>query len=520
MRVNRPVNQREVKYQAEQRLVSTTDVKGVITSVNSEFLDVSGYSEEELLGEAHNIIRHPDMPQPAFEELWQTLKRGDAWLGMVKNRCKNGDFYWVDAFVTPIFSGGKVTGYQSVRRKPSETHVERANKIYSGTQSFGERVAHRIRSLKLKTQVLLAVLSPALLVALMADFNLIQWAVLIPAIVLLGFLSAAWVSAPWAALMKESTTGLNSSIARNIYGGRDNELGQMKTLIHFYEAQKETILWRLKEVAEEVSDSAELTETITRRSADEMDNLNREVEQVATSMHQMSATVQEVAKNAALTANATESAKINADAGSGNVQSTQKNVLELAAQVENSTDVVRRLAKDSEQIGEIVDVISSIADQTNLLALNAAIEAARAGEQGRGFAVVADEVRTLAGRTQSSTGEIQAMVDSLQGAAATAVSALEASSQVVDLCVEHSSEAESSLQTILNSMNEISGMSLQIATATEEQSAVSEEINRNVANINDAGAVTLKESRSATESSTNLAGAAHSLKELVLQFTA
>ena len=519
MRVNKPINQREVSFPATQRLVSTTDVKGVVTSVNAEFLEVSGYSEEELLGQAHNIIRHPEMPQEAFAELWATLKRGDGWLGMVKNRCKSGGFYWVDAFVTPMFSGGKVTGYQSVRRKPSDEQIARANKIYTNGRSFGEKIAHRLRSLSLKIQIFLAILSPAFLVGFVADVSLSQWAVLAPGILLLGYLSAVWLSAPWAALMKDSSAILNSSIARDVYGGRDNELGQMRALMHFYEAQKDTILWRLKEVAEKVSDSAELTETITRRSADEMDKLNREVEQVATSMHQISATVQEVAKNAALTANATENAIVNADAGSGNVKSTQRNVLELAAQVENSTDVVRRLAKDSEQIGEIVDVISSIADQTNLLALNAAIEAARAGEQGRGFAVVADEVRTLAGRTQSSTGEIQAMVDSLQTAAATAVSALEASSQVVELCVKHSGDAEASLQTIMSSVNEISGMSMQIATATEEQSAVSEEINRNVVNINDAGAVTLQESRNATESSTNLAGAAHSLKELVVQFT-
>ncbi len=520
MRVNKPVTTRETRYDEQQRLVSTTDLKGLITSVNSEFLSVSGYSLDELSGQAHNIIRHPDMPQAAFAEMWSTLKQGGSWLGMVKNRCKNGDYYWVDAFVTPLFSNGRVAGYQSVRRKPAREEVDRADALYQGKTSFIAQLVDKVTSLTLGRQIFLAVLLSNLMVA--SIMHLIQTnnalAFALPVIVGLPALLAFWIARPWKALTASTLSQFDSPFARKIYGQADNELGQIKTIIHFYESQKETILWRLKQVADNVSDSAQSTQDITRSSADEMDNLSREVELVATSMHEMSATVQEVARNAALTATSTENAKSNVDAGEENVKSTQAKIRDLVSQVETSAQVVRTLAKDSEQIGEIVDVISSIADQTNLLALNAAIEAARAGEQGRGFAVVADEVRTLAGRTQSSTGEIQAMVDSLQSASVRAVSALEASQAVADQCVAHSTEAGASLSEIMSSVNEISDMSIQIATATEEQSSVSEEINRNIVNINESGVSTLQKSRQATEASSDLAGSALSLKELITQF--
>ncbi|MCW8885574.1 MAG: PAS domain-containing protein, partial [Motiliproteus sp.] len=122
MKINTPVTETEYSVKLHQRIISTTDTKGIITSINQDFLDVSGFTEEELIGQSHNIVRHPDMPQAAFADLWETLKRGEAWMGLVKNRCKNGDFYWVNAYVTPVYEGGDLAGYQSVRTVPSRDY--------------------------------------------------------------------------------------------------------------------------------------------------------------------------------------------------------------------------------------------------------------------------------------------------------------------------------------------------------------------------------------------------------------
>jgi len=136
MRINEPVTDKELNYDKHQKIVSTTDAKGVITSINDDFINISGFTEEELIGQAHNLVRHPSMPQVAFQELWDHNQAHKPWLGMVKNRCKNGDHYWVSAFVTPIFDDGKVVGYQSVRQKPQAEHVQRAEKLYQGKNKW------------------------------------------------------------------------------------------------------------------------------------------------------------------------------------------------------------------------------------------------------------------------------------------------------------------------------------------------------------------------------------------------
>ena len=135
MKKNYPVTGREVVMEDNSTLVSTTDLKGQITYVNPAFVAISGFDESELIGASHNIVRHPDMPPAAFEDLWNTVKAGDPWRGFVKNRCKNGDHYWVDAFVTPIFKGGQIAGYQSVRSKPAREDIQAVEKLYDKLNS-------------------------------------------------------------------------------------------------------------------------------------------------------------------------------------------------------------------------------------------------------------------------------------------------------------------------------------------------------------------------------------------------
>jgi methyl-accepting chemotaxis protein len=236
-------------------------------------------------------------------------------------------------------------------------------------------------------------------------------------------------------------------------------------------------------------------------------------------MDEMTATVHEVARNTDAAAQAAEQADAQAKEGNQVVASTVQSIRQLADAVDNTAEVIQTLANHSQNIGSVLDVIKGIAEQTNLLALNAAIEAARAGEQGRGFAVVADEVRTLASRTQQSTQEIHEMIESLQAGSKNAVAAMAKGKEQAHSSVELISKAGDSLQTISQTVATIYDMNTQIAAASEQQSTVAEEINRNITNIKSSSDLTAEKSRQSEKSSGELSNVAARLQELTAQFT-
>ncbi|AOE77757.1 chemotaxis protein [Pseudomonas lurida] len=272
-------------------------------------------------------------------------------------------------------------------------------------------------------------------------------------------------------------------LTRRLTSDRADELGAIATGFNTFLIKLQGMITQVVSSVQKVSDSSEHTADIAIRTNQGVHKQMVEIDQVATAVHEMTATAQDVARNATQAAQAASHADQAASQGMRIVRDTSLSIGALAEEIGKAVSVVQTLAKDSENINAILTAIRGIAEQTNLLALNAAIEAARAGEQGRGFAVVADEVRNLAQKTQKATEEIQAMIQQLQQGTRDVVRVMEDSQNRTDESVQHAAKAAEALETITQAVSVINDMNTQIASAAEEQSAVAEDINRNVINI-------------------------------------
>ncbi|WP_083251450.1 methyl-accepting chemotaxis protein [Acidihalobacter yilgarnensis] len=300
-------------------------------------------------------------------------------------------------------------------------------------------------------------------------------------------------------------------------GGRD-EVAQLAASFNRFVGKVQALVAEVATSSQQIAGASERMSGITRMTYEGVQRQQRETEQVATAMNEMTTTVQVVARHASEAADATHEASREAGAGQAEVQRTVEVINTLASEVEKAGGVIKKLEADSVQIGTVLDVIRGIAEQTNLLALNAAIEAARAGEQGRGFAVVADEVRTLASRTQQSTEEIQGMIERLQAGARDAVTAMEGGQARAELSVDQAARAGASLGAITGAVTRINDMNLQIASAAEEQSHVAEEINRNVLTINEVAEISAEGAQQTASAGEELKGLASQLQRLVGRF--
>ncbi|MCW8826864.1 MAG: methyl-accepting chemotaxis protein [Gammaproteobacteria bacterium] len=298
----------------------------------------------------------------------------------------------------------------------------------------------------------------------------------------------------------------------------EDEIGQMGRHFNSMFDSFRDIIDNVNSSTLQVASASEELAMVTMANNEGIQNQSMETEQVATAMNEMTATVQEVASNATQAASSASEANEGAQAGQQVVTSTIAAIHKLAGEIENAAQVIQKLEEDSLKIGSVLDVIRGIAEQTNLLALNAAIEAARAGEQGRGFAVVADEVRTLASRTQESTQEIQGMIEQLQMGSKDAVRVMGESREQAEQSVNQAEQAGESLKGITRAVATINDMNLQIASAAEQQNAVSEEINRNINNISHVTQETANGTRQITAASDDLARISSELQSLVSQF--
>lgn len=477
-------------------LVSATDLKGVIQYCNRDFVEISGYSEQELINSNHHIVRHPDMPKAAFADLWNTIQADKPWQGMVKNRCKNGDYYWVDAYVTPVFEAGKKVGYQSVRSCPTKKQIKTAEALYKELNSNpGKKIPkpNILSAMKMSTKVNVLVclaFATFLLVQLHGGFLFSTDA--------LDIVTNIWVILLFSALLylfnhdvAHRIRRLNTMIKRisagdlteNIQILRRDEIGEAVMSAKMLQGRLKAVIGRFGESSNDLIVATDVLANNSHTTKENMNNQHTETEMVATAMNEMSATVAEIAQNTSRTSELASTADMAANNGKMMISSTRETILELSEDISTISNSIDLLAEECQQIRDITDSISGIADQTNLLALNAAIEAARAGEHGRGFAVVADEVRVLSSRTQQSTVEINSMIERLQSGSTNAVTAMEKGLEKVHLSVEQIQNTEDAFSEIVGSVTDVNDMNMQIATAAEEQSSVAEEMNKNVSSI-------------------------------------
>ncbi len=430
MRINRPVINEEFPFPPGASLVSTTDTQGRILYCNAAFVVVSGFSEQELLGQPHNLVRHPDMPEEAFRDLWATVKSGQPWTGIVKNRRKDGRHYWVSANVTPLQQAGVLVGYMSVRTAPSRDEVQAAQALYGAMQEEKRAglLLHSLQGGELQLQTLSGRVGRALrpspavcnglwcgslgVVAMAAGVlvtglrDAAGLALTVPVVVTALLAAAtgaslgAWLGRSSSAALRELLALANRMAAGDLTQHIDTQtrgptaalrraLAQLNVNLRSIVSDARTEVESLRNAAREI---AQGNQNLASRTESQAANL----EQTAASIEEITGAVRHSAEAAAQAAGLASKARAVTQNGSQAMDAVTQNMQVIEA--------------SSHRISDIIGVIESIAFQTNILALNAAVEAARAGEQGRGFAVVAAEVRALAHRTSGAAREIKTLI--------------------------------------------------------------------------------------------------------------
>ncbi|WP_299975993.1 PAS domain-containing methyl-accepting chemotaxis protein [uncultured Pseudoteredinibacter sp.] len=494
----------EVHFSEDERIISTTDLNGDITFVNDVFVRVSGFSRDELLGQHHNIIRHPDMPKEAFANLWEHIKNGQAWVGAVKNRCKNGDYYWVDAYVSPIYQNGEHIGYQSVRSVLSERLKQQADDLYRAINQ-GKSV-NLVPQGAISTQLIwggIATLLVTMLSIFFFDSDITKAALIATGfsvyilfiqqrLKLLGF------------LRKDSQKLVNNPLAQYIYSKNMGDLGAIYFAMHKTKLQIRTVLYRLKEIADNTSEVMHSNKDI---STSNVRNIAEQTEKIDSTNHDIADVSQSIDKfsiRIAETSLASDNAKAEAVKGQQLVEHLSSDIENMASNIEKASQAMTGLKNQVGEIDSIVSLITEIAEQTNLLALNAAIEAARAGPNGRGFAVVAEEVRTLSNRTQQSTSRIKQTMEQIQKQAQETASIMDKGQDTALAGLEYAGRANLALSNITVQVANIADANAQLSEAAQQQAGLVKGINSSIDDIQQIAHQTNSSSKRAVSSSLEL----------------
>lgn len=486
MRRTGPVTHKEATFSDRTELVSATDAKGVITHVNDAFCEVSGFTREELVGQAHNLVRHPDMPPAAFKTMWDSLKTNKPWLGLVKNRCKNGDFYWVNAYVMPVLDKGNTIGYESVRLKPTAEQKNRASHVY---QRLNEGKSAIPKGLAIWQQgqdfFVTAFFTTCLALMLALSFSVGTKGIVGALIV--GLIASIPIVLFCRNVLKniadESLMIIDDALAAYVFTGYSGIIGNV---LLAYQAQKQHLkiaLQRFQLSAEDLKNNAKVSNDLAENVSRSMAAQDSQMKSIASTVETLNQSIGGVASHVLQVSASTTDTATDLQHCNDVLINTTGNMDGLSKNIEGLAEQVSHLKTDSDKINSVLEVIRSVAEQTNLLALNAAIEAARAGEQGRGFAVVADEVRSLAQRTQESTQDIQQIIEDLKTSTDAASISMEACQDSVRVNMSEVFDVSKSLTSIFHKFDDVEQESQEIAGATTELSNAADNAYNNIAGI-------------------------------------
>ena len=500
MQVNLPVTQREYDYPANELLVSSTDLKGQITHCNHAFERVSGYGYDELMGQPHSLVRHPDMPEEAFKDMWATIGRGRPWSGLVKNRRKNGDHYWVLANVSPIVEHGKPTGYMSVRIKPTRKQIAEAEAQYAQMRSdktqgqlhyklhagsvrpvgwrnlpgmfWRSNTSTRV-ALALAVQVLFSML-PHLLGLSAAGSAWVQLLCVGLGAIGVGLWFRASVQPSLDEAERVASDIATCNFTTPVAQDSHDSVGNLLRSLWLMQLNVRAVIGDVREeidgfstAAAEISSGSHDLSARTEAQASSLEETAASMEQLASTLRHSADAAKEVAQHSADT---TVVAQRGGEA------------------IERVGTTMHEITRASSKMSEIIGVIEGIAFQTNILALNAAVEAARAGEQGRGFAVVAAEVRALAQRSAGAAKEIHELIS-------TSTSQVAAGAKQMD-------EAAATIGDVVKAVRKVGELVQQITHATQEQSIGVSQVNEAVVqldNVTQQNAALVEESAASAE---------------------
>jgi aerotaxis receptor len=502
MRTNLPITRQEYTLSQEQTLVSVTDLKGRITYCNPAFIEASGFSRDELLGQPHNLVRHPDMPEEAFRDLWDTIQSQLPWSGLVKNRRKNGDFYWVQANATPMMDGDQMTGFLSVRTAPSAQAVAGAEALYARMRVEAEsgrpslalhrgmvvrrdllgRLAQRLHPGVLgQLAIMLAVAFAAMVLCAQYTANPVWQGLLAGAggaLLLWGIW--ALTLKPMQALVKDANRLASGDLAHRVDVGGKGLARQLQQALMQMSVNLRTVV---SDVRVEVGNLS----NAMREIADGNQDLSARTESQASSLQQTAASMEQINGSVVHSSDG-------ATRGAGLARATAEVTERSNDAVLAVANTMQGIADSSKRISEIIHLIEGVAFQTNILALNAAVEAARAGEQGRGFAVVAAEVRSLAHRTADAAKEIKQLITdsaarvsagSTQTAAARdrmaeAMAAVTKTRAVLDEISASATQQKTGISQINEAVAQMDSLTQQNAAMVEELAAAAKSVQSQV----------------------------------------